>query len=255
VAADGAGENGLYTSELLKQMHVPGLTATEMFMRVRAEVMKQTGSKQVPWEASSLVGSFYFAASMNTAGTQANASGNETKIDAVAVEREYWETIRSSSDAQEYKDYLQTYPNGAYASVARAKVRQLETARSAPPTTVPTPGNTSKAPDRVALAPSLTGVPIWLSYTPRRKEDAKAIAARLVQMGATVKLAGDIHKDNVPKDGHKSASYYFCPDKKAIVQLIMSIIGETDTPDFVGGNDPNDRGMCALKWDTEVHIL
>ena len=32
-----------------------------MFMRVRAEVMKQTGNKQVPWEASSLVGSFYFS--------------------------------------------------------------------------------------------------------------------------------------------------------------------------------------------------
>ena len=30
-----------------------------MFMRVRAEVMKQTGSKQVPWEASSLVGSLF----------------------------------------------------------------------------------------------------------------------------------------------------------------------------------------------------
>src|SRR6267378_7197775 len=61
VAADGAGDNGLYTSELLKAMSLPGLSATEMFMRVRAEVLKQTGSKQVPWEASSLVGNFYFS--------------------------------------------------------------------------------------------------------------------------------------------------------------------------------------------------
>src|SRR5205814_8450643 len=61
VASDGTGQNGLYTSELLKQMRVPGLSATEMFMRVRAEVIKQTGSKQVPWEASSLVGNFYFS--------------------------------------------------------------------------------------------------------------------------------------------------------------------------------------------------
>ena len=61
VASDGTGQNGLYTSELLKQMRVPGLSATEMFMRVRAEVLKQTGSKQVPWEASSLVGNFYFS--------------------------------------------------------------------------------------------------------------------------------------------------------------------------------------------------
>ena len=60
VASDGTGQNGLYTSELLRQMHVPGVSATEMFMRVRANVMKQTANKQVPWEASSLVGTFYF---------------------------------------------------------------------------------------------------------------------------------------------------------------------------------------------------
>jgi hypothetical protein len=64
VASDGPGRNGLYTSELLKQMRVPGLSVSEMFMRVRAEVMRQTGSKQVPWEASSLVGAFYFSAPM-----------------------------------------------------------------------------------------------------------------------------------------------------------------------------------------------
>jgi formylglycine-generating enzyme required for sulfatase activity/uncharacterized caspase-like protein len=134
VASDGAGQNGLYTSELLKQMRVPGLSATELFMRVRAEVMRQTGNKQVPWEASSLVGSFYFAAApKNTAGTQTNSSANETKIDPVAVEREYWEAVRSSNDPQDYKDYLQAYPNGAYAGVARAKIRQLEAAKNTQP--------------------------------------------------------------------------------------------------------------------------
>lgn len=34
VAMDGDGQNGLYTSELLKAMRVSGLSATEMFMRV-----------------------------------------------------------------------------------------------------------------------------------------------------------------------------------------------------------------------------
>lgn len=51
----------------------------------------------------------------------------------MAVEREYWETIRNSNDPQDYKDYLQAYPNGAYAVVARAKIRQIETAKSTQP--------------------------------------------------------------------------------------------------------------------------
>ena len=68
------------------------------------------------------------------AGNAANTSTTQpAKIDAVAVEREYWETIRSSNDAQDYKDYLQSYPDGAYAGVARTKIRQIETAKSARP--------------------------------------------------------------------------------------------------------------------------
>jgi hypothetical protein len=48
------------------------------------------------------------------------------KIDAVAVEQEYWEAIRNSSDAQDYRDFLQNYPNGAYSSIARTKLKQLD---------------------------------------------------------------------------------------------------------------------------------
>src|SRR5882724_7845791 len=93
VASDGTGQNGLYTSELLKQMLVPGLSITDMFMRVRAEVMKQTGSKQVPWEASSLVGMFYFGVpAKNSSPTTA---ANETKFDPVAIELSYWESIKN----------------------------------------------------------------------------------------------------------------------------------------------------------------
>jgi formylglycine-generating enzyme required for sulfatase activity len=159
VASDGLGQNGMYTSELLKQMRVPGLSATEMFMRVRAEVMKQTSNKQVPWEASSLVGTFYFSKSPATSSpTNSSLSNTPAKIDAVAVEREYWETIRSSNDPQDYKDYLQSYPNGAYAVVARAKIRQIETAKntqpsnSQPTNTQPTNSGGNKASESAGAA-------------------------------------------------------------------------------------------------------
>lgn len=119
VAADGGGENGLYTSELLKAMRVPGLTATDMFMRVRAEVMKRTGNKQVPWEASSLVGTFYFSAPQgNSAG---KSSTNETKFDPAAIELSYWETIKNSKYPEDFKAYLEKYPNGQFVALARRR--------------------------------------------------------------------------------------------------------------------------------------
>ena len=60
VANDGAGENGIYTAELVKAMGVQGLKVEDVFKQVRAAVRETTQGKQVPWEASSLEGDFYF---------------------------------------------------------------------------------------------------------------------------------------------------------------------------------------------------
>jgi hypothetical protein len=126
VASDGTGQNGLYTSELLKQMRVPGLSATEMFMRVRAEVMKQTGNKQVPWEASSLVGSFYFAAGASDPTTPVT----EGRVDAAAFELSYWETIKNSQNGDDFKAYLEKYPNGQFAALAKNRISSLKSTES-----------------------------------------------------------------------------------------------------------------------------
>jgi hypothetical protein len=60
VASDGAGENGLYTQELLAALKVPGLKIEDMFKRVRANVYEKSFKQQVPWENSSLFVDFYF---------------------------------------------------------------------------------------------------------------------------------------------------------------------------------------------------
>lgn len=59
-AADGNGRNGLYTAALLKALQTPQQTITQLFQQVRAEVIKQSNKKQVPWETTSLTADFYF---------------------------------------------------------------------------------------------------------------------------------------------------------------------------------------------------
>jgi hypothetical protein len=146
VAADGAGQNGLYTSELLKEMRVPGLSVIEMFMRVRAEVMKQTANKQVPWEASSLVGTFYFTKAPANAANLALMKSPETvsKVDPAAFELSYWDSIKNSTDAEEFKAYLEKYPNGHFTALANNKLRQLETSGN-PDTAKPASDSSSVA--------------------------------------------------------------------------------------------------------------
>jgi formylglycine-generating enzyme required for sulfatase activity len=61
VASDGTGANGLYTQEVVKAIRKPGVKIEDAFKQVRTSVKQQTNEKQIPWEASSLEGDFYFA--------------------------------------------------------------------------------------------------------------------------------------------------------------------------------------------------
>jgi formylglycine-generating enzyme required for sulfatase activity len=60
VAKDGTGRNGTYTQHLLRFMTEPNLPVTEMFIKVRLAVQQETNGAQIPWEQSSLLGSFSF---------------------------------------------------------------------------------------------------------------------------------------------------------------------------------------------------
>lgn len=120
VASDGEGENGLYTQELLKNMRLPGASIEQVFKQVRIGVQDKTQGKQVPWESSSLVGDFYFSVVGPVSVTVNNALPT-AKVDPAAIELSYWETIKNSTDAEDFKSYLAKYPNGQFADLARRR--------------------------------------------------------------------------------------------------------------------------------------
>jgi len=59
-ASDGAGDNGLYTSAILKHIVTPNIPIEQLFKRVRIDVEKESNGEQQPWETTSLTGEFYF---------------------------------------------------------------------------------------------------------------------------------------------------------------------------------------------------
>jgi uncharacterized caspase-like protein len=60
VTADGEGNNGIYTEELLKVMETPGLKLEDVFKQVLANVRKRTQGSQIPWYNAAFEGDFYF---------------------------------------------------------------------------------------------------------------------------------------------------------------------------------------------------
>jgi hypothetical protein len=127
VAYDGEGANGVYTKHLLRNLSLPGLPVELVLKRVREGVSKDTDNRQIPWESSSLLGDFYFVGNATSAGPAATA-------DAVAIELAFWNAVKDSGVAGEYRTYLEAYPEGRFAPLARERMNNLPaTARPAGP--------------------------------------------------------------------------------------------------------------------------
>ena len=60
VAVDGRGGNSPYTGSLARHIRESGVKIEDTFKKVRYDVNRDTGGKQIPWESSSLFEDFYF---------------------------------------------------------------------------------------------------------------------------------------------------------------------------------------------------
>ena len=49
-------------------------------------------------------------------------------FDPAAIEMEFWNSIKTSTDTDDFREYLAKYPNGTFAGLARNKIRLLEAA-------------------------------------------------------------------------------------------------------------------------------
>ncbi|MGE0388215.1 MAG: caspase family protein [Gammaproteobacteria bacterium] len=225
VAADGDGDNGVYTKHLLQQVRQPGVPVEQLFKQVRNGVMADTKERQVPWESSSLRGDFYFLpaaassrlteeqlhkavqaaareseqrsaqerAQLQSAmekmidealarqraeleaqrGATAPAAVAPAPVAAVApgtherqVELAFWDSIKASANPADFKAYLERYPQGAFAPIARNRLAGTP-AQPAAPRPAPAPAQVASiapaprlaSPDAAAAAPAPAAPP------------------------------------------------------------------------------------------------
>ncbi len=155
VAQDGEGDNGLYTGALLKHMGAEALPIEQMLKRVRVDVVRASNNGQVPWESSSLNRDFAFAnaAPAATAATAATAAANATpainqslaqasapvngsaanRATELALDLAFWDAVKTSSNPADYRAYLEQYPQGRFAALARLRAGVVATNPAANP--------------------------------------------------------------------------------------------------------------------------
>jgi len=122
VAQDGeAGSNGLYTGALLKHIATPGMAVEQMFKRVRVDVVASSKNAQVPWESSSLSRDFSFAAAAALAAAPATSPAASFAATELALDLAFWDAVKDSRNAADYRAYLEQYPQGRFAALARLR--------------------------------------------------------------------------------------------------------------------------------------
>ncbi|MDP7631283.1 MAG: DUF1566 domain-containing protein, partial [SAR324 cluster bacterium] len=131
VASDGKGANGLYTGELVRHMKAPGLKIEEVFKRVRSGVQVKSDNKQVPWDASSLTGDFFFVSPEKKPEPAAVATLTPTPAPSSAASKflpdeELWEDVKGSENPEDFEDFLAAFPESKLAPVARIKLKRLK---------------------------------------------------------------------------------------------------------------------------------
>jgi len=127
-AADGDGENGVYTAELLKAIAQPGLKLEEVFKRTIDGVARTTANKQTPWVSSSFRGDFIFNAAAAPPPPPPPVAAAPVPPAVDPIEQTAWTTIASSNNPAMFELFLKRFPNGVYSDFARARLEELKTA-------------------------------------------------------------------------------------------------------------------------------
>lgn len=120
VASDGAGSNGLYTENLLRELKVPDAKIEDIFKRVRLAVRRRSNGEQIPWESTSLEEDFYFYPPQ-TVRKFTEEEASQRFEEELAI----WDRIKAATEPAPLEDYLRRYPSGLFSEVAQLRLDQV----------------------------------------------------------------------------------------------------------------------------------
>jgi formylglycine-generating enzyme required for sulfatase activity len=120
--AENARTSSLFSAELVKAMRTPGLTFDAALRQTRTAVKHASGGEQVLWHSSDA------ARDLVITPTHKPDIGPSDP-----VEVGYWDTIKNSEMSADFQAYLDSYPNGRFASLARHRLDQIATKTPAQP--------------------------------------------------------------------------------------------------------------------------
>lgn len=117
-ASDGDSKNSPFAVALADHLPKPGLDLRKAFGFVRDDVLKNTGYKQEPYVYGSLGGDDVALVPAKPAATAGQPNPQD------AVRRDY-ELALQAGDRDGWEAFLQAYPDGFYANLARVQLKKI----------------------------------------------------------------------------------------------------------------------------------
>jgi uncharacterized caspase-like protein len=134
-AADGVGANSPFAEALAARLPQPGLEISLLFRNVRDDVLRKTGGSQEPFTYGSLSGNaFYFVGGQPTVNVGVAAAPQQSvSVSSETGEALFWQGTVNANSENAYRSYLEQYPAGRFAALARENIARI----NAPPAQLP----------------------------------------------------------------------------------------------------------------------
>ena len=133
--------SGVFAAQLALAMKTPDLGFEEIVNRTRTAVARINGKEQQVWQSE--------AAPADLAVLSAAKAGGAKPADS--VELSFWNIVKNSSAAADYQAYLDAYPNGQFAAIARSKLGLQPKAPDASASPPAAPRQTAAAPQQAPV--------------------------------------------------------------------------------------------------------
>jgi formylglycine-generating enzyme required for sulfatase activity len=144
-----------FAGELVKQIEAPNVGFDTILRRIEQSVTRASHGEQIPWH-SSLEKDFVIAPAVSEQWPRSTADKPADQL-----EFGFWTTIKDSKNAADYQAYLDSYPSGQFAQLARDRLTKLAfiPSRNAAPEAVPSvPGAVAPIKD-CSQCPELIVIP------------------------------------------------------------------------------------------------
>lgn len=218
-AIDG-DRHGAFTAELLKTMLLPGLHIEDA-MREAVRNNRQLAIQRNTASPASVHAGGTAPLAVNAVDRPPRLRAILPKDSAEQYELAFWDSIKDSNHAADYEAYLQAYPKGRFAALAKARIERLRAAESkAAPPPQERPAPAAKTPERPQPAPAAKAAP-ERSKPAEKKEPPKeppATAGKEAPKQASPAAAAPSTERSSGGDG-RVAELRDCPTCPVLVSL------------------------------------